>query len=122
MARRGYLGSGLCFIYGPYMPRARGVRYRHHDGASDGDVRHGVDEVGEEVGEDVRLRLEGAEREVDAGAHQERHVEARQREQQLVEDVAQLGPVCDKIGSFKSPPNFVIVANSIYRLAHAKCK
>ena len=29
--------------------------HRHHDGAADGDVRHGVDEVREEVGEDVGL-------------------------------------------------------------------
>ena len=90
----------------------RGVGYRHHDGASDGDVRHGVDEVGEEVGEDVRLRLEGAERVVDAAAHEERHVEAGQREQQLVEDVAQLGPLRDKIGS-----SSLIMANSIYIIA-----
>ena len=66
--------------------------HRHHDGAADGDVRHGVDEVREEVGEDVGLRLEGAEGVVDAAAHDERHVEARQGEQQLVEDVAQLRP------------------------------
>ena len=39
-----------------------------------------------------KSHLEGAEGVVDSAADDEGHVEAGQREEQLVEDVAQLGP------------------------------
>ena len=53
-----------------------------------------------------KSHLEGAEGVVDSAANDEGHVEAGQREQQLVEDVAQLGPV-SAIGPLRVSPKCI---------------